>query len=81
MTTPSPLQGLTSIQEYNLQQLASLAEKTDLEAATGSVNPSPTPPFSIADLITGDFNSTNALHNLQALAKLTLNNQGEILIY
>ncbi|KAL0273388.1 UNVERIFIED_CONTAM: hypothetical protein PYX00_006065 [Menopon gallinae] len=73
--TPSTLHGLTSIQEYNLQQLASLAEKADLEAATGSSNPSPTPPFNIAELFSGDFSSSNAIHNLQALAKLTLNNQ------
>lgn len=75
--TPSSLPGLTSIQEYNLQQLASLAEKTNLDAATGSSNPSPTPPFNLVDLLTGEFSSTNAIHNLQALAKLTLNNQGE----
>lgn len=75
--TPPSLHNLTSIQEYNLQQLASLAEKTDMEAVTGSSNTSPTPPFSIADLFNGDFTSSNAIHNLQALAKLTLNNQGE----
>ncbi|XP_021926795.1 B-box type zinc finger protein ncl-1-like isoform X2 [Zootermopsis nevadensis] len=85
---PTSLHGLTSIQEYNLQQLASLAEK---EAASSPVvgvppshpapssNPSPTPSFTLADLFSGDISSTsNALNNLQALAKLgsvSLNNQ------
>lgn len=85
---PTTLHGLTSIQEYNLQQLASLAEK---EAASSPVvgvspshpapssNPSPTPSFTLADLFSGDISSTsNALNNLQALAKLgsvSLNNQ------
>lgn len=76
---------LTSIQEYNLQQLASLAEK-QLEMASGgggdptvvvpSTNPSPTPSFTLADLF-GDLNSnSHAMNNLQALAKLgTLGNQ------
>jgi hypothetical protein len=87
---PTSLHGLTSIQEYNLQQLASLAEK---EAANSPVvgvppshpapssNPSPTPSFTLADLFSGDISSTsNALNNLQALAKLgsvSLNNQGK----
>lgn len=70
--TPSSLHGLTSIQKYNLQQLASLADKVDLETASRSSNPSPTPPFSITDFFTGDF-----MQNLQALAKLTPDNQGK----
>ncbi|KAG7199886.1 hypothetical protein KM043_014332 [Ampulex compressa] len=77
-----PIHGLTSIQEYNLQQLASLAEKVEMVGDTTVVgpssNPSPTPPFSLADLFAGDLSSTNhAINNLQALAKLgnTLGNQ------
>ncbi|XP_012286456.1 B-box type zinc finger protein ncl-1 isoform X2 [Orussus abietinus] len=34
---PGPIQGLTSIQEYNLQQLASLAEKVDMVGDSGVV--------------------------------------------
>lgn len=77
---PGPMHGLTSIQEYNLQQLASLAEKVDMDANVvgPSSNPSPTPPFTLADLFAGDLSSTShAINNLQALAKLgnTLGNQ------
>ncbi|KAJ8682059.1 hypothetical protein QAD02_017851 [Eretmocerus hayati] len=72
---PGSLHGLTSIQEYNLQQLASLAEKVEITGETGVVgpssNPSPTPSFTLADLLSGDLNSTShAINNLQALAKL-----------
>ncbi|XP_047121481.1 LOW QUALITY PROTEIN: B-box type zinc finger protein ncl-1-like [Schistocerca piceifrons] len=91
---PSTLHGFTSIQEYNLQQLASLAEKEVAVGASAvnvtsthppaSSNPSPTPSFTLADLFSGDFSSTNnAINNLQALAKLgsvTLNNQGQIVV-
>ncbi|XP_070521776.1 B-box type zinc finger protein ncl-1 isoform X2 [Cardiocondyla obscurior] len=77
-----PIHGLTSIQEYNLQQLASLAEKVEMVGDTGVVgpssNPSPTPSFTLADLFAGDLSSTShAINNLQALAKLgnTLGNQ------
>lgn len=84
---PGPIHGLTSIQEYNLQQLASLAEKVDMVGDTGVVgpssNPSPTPSFTLADLFAGDLSSTShAINNLQALAKLgnTLGNQGERLL-
>lgn len=79
-----PIHGLTSIQEYNLQQLASLAEKVEMVADTGVVgpssNPSPTPSFTLAELFAGDLSSTShAINNLQALAKLgnTLGNQGK----
>jgi hypothetical protein len=90
---PTTLHGLTSIQEYNLQQLASLAEKEAASSPvvgvspsqpTPSSNPSPTPSFTLADLFSGDISSTsNALNNLQALAKLgsvSLNNQGKLLV-
>ncbi|XP_076683691.1 protein meiotic P26 isoform X3 [Andrena cerasifolii] len=77
-----PMHGLTSIQEYNLQQLASLAEKVEMVGDTNVVgpssNPSPTSPFTLADLFAGDLSSTShAINNLQALAKLgnTLGNQ------
>ncbi|XP_072757506.1 B-box type zinc finger protein ncl-1 [Anoplolepis gracilipes] len=77
-----PIHGLTSIQEYNLQQLASLAEKVEMVGDTGVVgpssNPSPTPSFTLAELFAGDLSSTShAINNLQALAKLgnTLGNQ------
>lgn len=78
--------GFTSIAEYNLQQLASLAEKVDMTdpvmgithgAANPSTAPSPTPSFTLADLLTGDPSTVNtAYHNLQALAKLGLNSTG-----
>lgn len=77
--SPGPIHGLTSIQEYNLQQLASLAEKVEIVGDTGVVgsssNPSPTPSFNLADLFAGD----HAISNLQALAKLgnNLGNQGK----
>ncbi|XP_058791756.1 B-box type zinc finger protein ncl-1-like [Phymastichus coffea] len=72
---PGSMHGLTSIQEYNLQQLASLAEKVEITNDTGVVgpssNPSPTPSFTLADLFTGDLSSnSHAINNLQALAKL-----------
>ncbi|XP_057651970.1 B-box type zinc finger protein ncl-1 isoform X1 [Diorhabda carinulata] len=57
------LQGFSSIAEYNLQQLATLAE-TNNSAAT-----SPTATFNIADLLTND----TAYKNLASLAKLGLN--------
>lgn len=79
---PGPIHGLTSIQEYNLQQLASLAEKVEMVGDTSVVgpssNPSPTPSFTLADLFAGDLSSTShAINNLQALAKLgnSLGNQ------
>ncbi|KAL7288747.1 hypothetical protein TKK_0016728 [Trichogramma kaykai] len=73
---PTSMHGLTSIQEYNLQQLASLAEKVDISKDPSGVvgpstNPSPTPSFTLADLFAGDLSSTShALNNLQALVKL-----------
>ncbi|XP_069680308.1 B-box type zinc finger protein ncl-1 isoform X2 [Periplaneta americana] len=85
---PTTLHGLTSIQEYNLQQLANLSIKEEAGSPVVGVppshpapssNPSPTPSFTLADLFSGDISSTsNALNNLQALAKLgsvSLNNQ------
>ncbi|KAJ8919370.1 hypothetical protein NQ315_016463 [Exocentrus adspersus] len=57
------LQGFSSIAEYNLAQLATLAETTN-SAAT---SPTPTP-FNLADLLTND----TAYKNLASLAKLGL---------
>lgn len=63
-----------SIAEYNLQRLANLAETTQdiTDAIVSSTNPNPpTQHITLADLISGD---QRALNNLQALAKLGLNN-------
>lgn len=59
----SAMPGFSSIAEYNLAQLATLAESTN-SAAT-----SPTPPFNLADFLTSD----TAYKNLASLAKLGLN--------
>lgn len=62
------LQGFSSIAEYNLAQLATLAE------TTGSAATSPTPtPFTLADLLTND----TAYKNLASLAKLGLSAAGK----
>ncbi|CAH0395741.1 unnamed protein product [Bemisia tabaci] len=78
---PAPL-SLTSIQEYNLTQLATLAAGTEKSPSPPSIvpvsvpvhpspNPSPTSGFNLVDLFSGDISSTsNAINNLQALAKL-----------
>lgn len=60
---------LPSIVEYNLQQLASIAEKE----APPPPHASPAPQFTLADFFAGDLNSSHAFNNLQALAKLGLN--------
>lgn len=62
---------LSSIAEYNLQQLASLAEKE--VPAPHALPPPPPQPFTLADLLAGDLSATHAFNNLQALAKLGLN--------
>lgn len=56
------LQGFTSIAEYNIAALASLAENN-------SNATSPSPPFTLAELLTND----TAYKNLASLAKLGLN--------
>lgn len=63
-TVPSmnALQGFSSIAEYNIAQLASLAENT----AAASTATSPTPPFTLSEIFTND----TAYKNLQSLAKL-----------
>lgn len=60
---------LPSMVEYNLQQLASIAEKD----VPPPQHASPAPPFTLAELLAGDLNSPQAYNNLQALAKLGLN--------
>ncbi|XP_059618821.1 brain tumor protein [Phlebotomus argentipes] len=69
--TPA-LPGLSRIAEYNIHQLANLVEHADLaDPIIPSSNPSPSPQFTLADVLSGD---QNAFNNLQALAKLGLNN-------
>ena len=56
----------------------------DASVVGPSANPSPTPSFTLADLLTGEFSSTShAINNLQALAKLgnSLGNQGKIFFF
>lgn len=60
---------LPSMVEYNLQQLASIAEKE----VPPPPHASPAPSFTLAELLAGDLNSPQAYNNLQALAKLGLN--------
>jgi tripartite motif-containing protein 2/3 len=82
-TSASAMSGLTSIAEYNLQQLANLAESNDVSTditdsilQTTGANSSVPPPtaFTLNDLISGE---EHVLNNLQALAKLGLNGTGE----
>lgn len=61
--------GVPSMVEYNLQQLASIAEKD----GPPTPHASPAPAFTLAELLAGDLNSPQAYNNLQALAKLGLN--------
>ena len=66
---------MTSIQEYNLQRLASLAGKNDCQSSMAQSNsgqqqaPGQGAPFKLADLLPMNV-SSHALNNLQALAKL-----------
>lgn len=60
---------MPSMVEYNLQQLASIAEKE----GPPTPHASPAPAFTLAELLAGDLNSPQAYNNLQALAKLGLN--------
>lgn len=82
-TSANVISGLTSIAEYNLHRLANLAETSDFSDQLSSVvnqqpTPSPTPQFTLADFLSGD---TNAFNNLQALAKLGMNQQSGNLLY
>lgn len=62
---------LPSMMEYNLQQLASIAEKE----VPPPPHASPAPSFTLAELLAGELNSSQAYNNLQALAKLGLNTE------
>uniref|UniRef100_A0A1B6L209 RING finger protein 207 n=1 Tax=Graphocephala atropunctata TaxID=36148 RepID=A0A1B6L209_9HEMI len=77
----APLLPFTSIQEYNLSALASLAEGPS-QVSTAS---SPTSSFTLNDLLCGDItSSTNAIKNLEALVKLgnvSLNEPGKLYPY
>lgn len=66
---------LSSIAEYNLHRLANLADVgADMtDNIVPSSNPSPSPQFTINDLISGD---QRAFNSLQALAKLGMNSNG-----
>lgn len=70
----SAIPGFNSIAEYNLQRLANIAETTpdmsDSIVSSGNPNPS-SQHITLADLISGD---QRAFNNLQALAKMGLNN-------
>lgn len=61
--------GVSSMVEYNLQQLASIAEKDGQPPPHAS----PAPSLTLAELLAQDLNSPQAFNNLQALAKLGLN--------
>lgn len=64
----------TSIAEYNLHRLANLAESTDIPDGIPPAQPSPSPSFTLADLISNERAFNN---NLQALCKLgSFNNNG-----
>lgn len=73
----SSIPGFTQMAEYNIQRLANLAEVApDLnDAIIPATNPSPpTQHITLADILSGD---QRAFSNLQALAKLGLNNAGK----
>lgn len=78
----SSLLPLTTIQEYNLSALASLATES---TAAAPAAPSPTPSFTLNDLLNGDIStSSHAMKNLEALVKLgnvTLSEQGKLYSY
>lgn len=86
-----PPGGYNSILEYNLSRLASLTENTPdtlndalVGSPSGSTNQSVVPAtnaqnqtITLADILSGD---QRAFNNLQALAKLGLNNNGKYII-
>lgn len=75
-TGNGPMPGITSIAEYNLHRLANLVESTDMpDSIAPATNPSPVPPFSLADLISDQRAFSN---NLLALSKLGFNNNGNV---
>lgn len=67
----STIPGLSSMAEYNLHCLANLAaDSNDISNNFVSANPSPTPQFTLADLLKGD---QRAFNNFQAIAKYNMN--------
>lgn len=64
--TPA-LQGFSSMAEYNIAQLATLAKSSSTEA-------SPTPQFNLEDILTND----TAIKNLASLVKLGLHNDNSL---
>lgn len=74
-TNNGSMSGITSMAEYNLHRLANLVESADItDSIPPAANPSPVPPFSLADLISDQRAFSN---NLLALSKLGFNNNGE----
>lgn len=87
-----PNGGYNSILEYNLSRLASLTENTPDTLNDALVGPPAVPSnqsivpaansqnqhITLADLLSGD---QRAFNNLQALAKLGLNNNGKFILY
>lgn len=73
----SGVPALPSMVEYNLQQLASIAEKE----VPPPPHASPAPSFTLAELLAGDLNSPQAYNNLQALAKLGLNTGKDLTLH
>jgi len=70
----APLHGLSSMAEYNIHRLATLTQANDMpDSIVPPHNPSPSPQFTLADLISGD---QHAFNNFQALAKMGLNGTG-----
>lgn len=71
--------GLSSIAEYNLHRLANLADNVDMpDAIVQSSNPSPSPQFTIADLLKGD---QRAFSSFQAIANFGIQNAGKCVLF
>lgn len=78
-TNNGQMSGITSMAEYNLHRLANLVESTDMtDSIAPAANPSPVPPFTLADLISNERAFSN---NLLALSKLGFNNNGKWSLY
>lgn len=77
-TNNGQMSGITSMAEYNLHRLANLVESADMtDSIAPAANPSPVPPFTLADLISDQRAFSN---NLLALSKLGINNNGKLSI-
>ncbi|XP_059482951.1 tripartite motif-containing protein 2-like isoform X2 [Neocloeon triangulifer] len=66
LSPPQGLSNFSTIQEYNIAQLANLATGP----ASRNSNPSPTNPFTLSELLADPNPMSHAYNNLQALAKL-----------